>query len=235
MKIFILEDDFDQAQLIQLWLSEAGHVCQVFDSGRDFIREIPYDVPDLVILDWNLPGLSGMEVMRWLKSSEYQSIPILFATTRATEEDLVQALQDGADDYLMKPLRAEELKARLIAISRRSVVEKDIINTEPYEFDDNNQTINCKAIDNDIKLTIKEYQLARYFFNYPNRVISRDMLLESIWTKNSSISTRTVDTHISRLRKKLNLDGSLGWQLVSIYHKGYKLVNNAQEKGDENK
>ena len=233
MKIFILEDDFDQAQLIQLWLGEAGHVCQVFDSGRDFIREIPFDVPDLVILDWNLPGLSGMEVMRWLKSSEYKSIPILFATTRATEEDLVKALQDGADDYLMKPLRAEELKARLIAISRRTIVDKPIINTAPYTFDDNNQTIHCDEIEHDIKLTIKEYQLARYFFNYPNRVISRDMLLESIWTKNSSISTRTVDTHISRLRKKLNLDGSLGWQLISIYHKGYKLVNNGQEKGDQ--
>ena len=233
MKIFILEDDFDQSQLLQLWLTDAGHVCQIFDSGRDFIREIPYDVPDLVILDWNLPGLSGMEVMRWLKSSEYKDIPILFATTRATEEDLVQALQDGADDYLIKPLRPEELKARMMAISRRSAVEKPIINTEPYQFDDNKQTILCKDIDGNIKLTIKEYQLARYFFNYPNRVISRDMLLESIWTKNSSISTRTVDTHISRLRKKLQLDGSLGWQLVSIYHKGYKLVNNAEEKGDE--
>lgn len=224
MKIFVLEDDPDQAALIELWLQEAQHDCHVFDSGRTFIREIPHDVPDLVILDWNVPGLSGLEVMQWLKSSEFQKIPILFATTRATEQDVVQALEEGADDYLIKPLRGEELKARITAISRRNRKHPQKMDTSPYEFEDSSLKISFGSRQNEVKLTIKEYQLAKYFFRYPNRIVSRDKLLESIWTKSASVSTRTVDTHVSRLRKKLQLDGSLGWKLISVYHQGYKLI-----------
>ncbi len=225
MKIFILEDDNDQAELIKLWLTEFDHECLVFHNGREFIKELPYHDPDVLLIDWNLPVLSGMEVMRWVKSSEFDRTPILFITTRNTEDDVIKALNEGADDYLIKPITQGELNARIAAVVRRSPHHKEKSkdeSTKPYVFDDPENTVEFN--DESVKLTIKEYSLAKYFFQSEGRLVSRNHLLETIWTKNSIISTRTVDTHISRLRKKLKLDGSFGWKLVSVYHQGYKLV-----------
>lgn len=223
MKIFILEDDIDQAELITHWLIEKDHICQSFSNGREFIDKLPFEQPDLLLLDWNLPGISGLEVLNWVKSSEHKNLPVIFITTRNHEDDLVKALDQGADDYLVKPIKQTELIARSQAIHRRYQTSKDeSLTVEPFVFNNNESSITYN--DNSVKLTAKEYQLANYFFSNRDRLISRDYLLETIWTKSSSITTRTVDTHISRLRKKLSLDGSTGWKLVSVYHKGYRLI-----------
>ena len=223
MKVFILEDDVDQAQLISHWLSEKGHRCQSFVNGRDFIEKLPFEQPDLLILDWNLPVISGLEVLNWVRSSQHKDLPVIFVTTRNHEDDLVKALDQGADDYLVKPIKQSELIARSQALHRRySSTNDSLVSIEPFTFNDNENSISYN--NNAVKLTAKEYQLASYFFNNQDRLISRDYLLETIWTKSSSITTRTVDTHISRLRKKLDLDGSTGWKLVSVYHKGYRLI-----------
>ncbi len=223
MKVFILEDDLDQAELVKHWLEEAGHQCQHFINGRDFIEKIPFEQPDLLILDWNLPGISGLEILNWIRSSDYNDLPVIFATTRGQDEDLVNALDQGADDYLVKPIKEIELIARANALHRRhNQTAKTELIFDPYTFNSKEDKVTFE--DEEVKLTSKEFQLAYYFFNNPDRLIARDYLLETIWTKNSSISTRTVDTHISRLRKKLKLDGTTGWKLTSVYHKGYRLI-----------
>ncbi len=223
MKVFILEDDIDQAQLIEHWLKEKGHACQCFENGRDFIEKLPFEQPDLLILDWNLPVINGLEVLNWVRSSEHKDLPVIFVTTRSHEDDLVKALEQGADDYLVKPIKQNELIARSNALHRRhGNFQGQPSSTEPFIFNPNENSITFN--EKSVKLTAKEYQLAYYFFSNQDRLISRDYLLETIWTKRSSITTRTVDTHISRLRKKLALDGGSGWKLVSVYHKGYRLI-----------
>ena len=223
MKVFILEDDLDQAELVKQWLENAGHHCQHFINGRDFIEKIPFEQPDLLILDWNLPGLSGLEILNWIRSSDFNDLPVIFATTRGHDEDLVNALDQGADDYLVKPIKEIELIARANALHRRhNQTTKAELVFDPYTFNGKEDKVTFNQ--QEVKMTSKEFQLAYYFFNNPDRLIARDYLLETIWTKNSAITTRTVDTHISRLRKKLQLDGSTGWKLASVYHKGYRLI-----------
>lgn len=223
MKVFILEDDQDQAELMMHWLESKGNLCQHYIHGRDLIEQLSFEQPDLVILDWNLPNISGLEVLNWIRSSEYNDLPIIFATTRGHDDDLVKALDQGADDYLVKPIKEVELIARANALYRRyNKIDHTELVFDPYSFN-NKEDIVCFG-DKEIKLTSKEFQLAFYFFNNQDRLIARDYLLETIWTKNSNITTRTVDTHISRLRKKLELDGATGWKLASVYHKGYRLI-----------
>ena len=223
MKIFILEDDADQAQLLKHWLENKNHQCQHFINGRTFIEQLPFEQPDLLILDWNLPNISGIEVLNWIRSSDYSDLPVIFVTTRGHDDDLVHALDQGADDYLVKPIKESELIARTNALHRRyHKTNETTLEFKPYIFNAKEDIVSFN--DHTVKLTAKEYQLAFYFFNNPDRLISRDYLLETIWTKTSAITTRTVDTHISRLRKKLNLDGITGWKLISVYHKGYRLI-----------
>lgn len=225
MKIYILEDDLDQSDLYAHWLEDFE--CTVFNQARDLIKQIPFEVPDILIIDWNLPKVDGLDVLHWLKGSRYDNIPVIFLTSRNTDDDIVTALTDGADDFLVKPASEAILKARIQAVTRRLKIntsqKENRFVSEPYHFNHTANTIGYK--NNDVSLTNKEYELALYFFKNKGLLISRDQLLESIWVKSSEISTRTVDTHISRLRKKLLLDGTYGWKLVSIYHQGYKLIN----------
>ena len=226
MKIYILEDDIDQSELYEVWLDD--YDCKIFNKARDLIKQIPFEVPDVLLIDWNLPKVDGLDVLHWLKGSRYENIPVIFLTSRKDEDDIVKALSDGADDYITKPANEAILKARINAVTRRSKnkssnVDNENFDSNPYVFNNKSNSITYK--NSTVTLTHKEYELALYFFKNEGLLISRDQLLESIWIKSSEISTRTVDTHISRLRKKLLLNGTHGWKLVSIYHQGYKLIN----------
>lgn len=225
MKIFILEDDLDQSELYAFWLDE--YDCSVFDKARDLIKKIPFEVPDVLLIDWNLPVVDGLDVLHWLKGSRYDNIPVIFMTSRSTEADIVTALTDGADDYIIKPASEVILKARIKAVTRRLQINKpkstETFVFDSYQFHHKTNSVTFKNIN--VTLTNKEYELAIYFFKNEGLLVSRDQLLESIWLQSSNINTRTVDTHISRLRKKLYLDGTHGWKLISIYHQGYKIIN----------
>jgi DNA-binding response OmpR family regulator len=233
MKIYILEDDLDQADLYEFWLDD--YDCTIFNKARDLIKQIPFQIPHILIIDWNLPIVNGLDVLHWLKGSRYDDIPVIFLTSRSTEGDIVTALTDGADDYIIKPTSEVVLKARIKAVTRRLLTKStnqiNDPNTNPYKFHHQTNTVSYKSTT--VSLTNKEYELALYFFNNEGLLISRDQLLESIWVKSSEISTRTVDTHISRLRKKLLLNGTQGWKLVSIYHQGYKLINQNKVPSNE--
>lgn len=223
MRIAIVEDDTSQRQLLAAWLGAAGHRCHGFaDAGR-FRAAARRDSHDLVILDWNLPDGSGLELIRWLRNELGRDVPVLFATVREDERDLVEALDAGADDYLKKPLRERETLARVSALARRAQARPsdDVLEAAPFAFD----LAHARASRHGepISLTHREFQLALFLFRSPGRLLSRGHILESVWGRPGDLTTRTVDTHISRLRSKLGLGGEHGWRLVSVYQLGYRL------------
>ena len=227
MRIVILEDDLDQAELLTAWLEEAGHQITVYSDGTLFIRAYTKDSYDLVLLDWMVPNMSGIEVLKHLRSQIDNVVPVVFITQKDQEEDIVEALEAGADDFMAKPVRHLETMARVNAIARRMGFGDqntlDEYDQSPYFIDTRLREV--KLDGNVIEMTQKEYELTLFLFKNICRVVSRGHLLEMVWGTSSQINTRTVDTHISRLRTKLKLDEQEFWQLTSVYRHGYRLEN----------
>jgi two-component system, OmpR family, response regulator RegX3 len=224
VRVAILEDDAEQAKLVNTLLSQAGFSCTVFESGRTCIQNIKRDSFDVLILDWLVSDLSGLEVLRWARQHLDWQIPVLFLTAMEHEEDVVRALQDGADDYLVKPARPRELVARVTALARRVAnpeSAQEVMSFPPFTIDRAQRQV-CRE-GQVVELTQKEYELVLFLFRNNGRVLSRGHILESVWGRSPSINTRTVDTHVSRLRSKLNLEPTSGWRLASIYQHGYRL------------
>lgn len=228
MRIVILEDDRDQADLLQAWLEESDHQVTVYGDGTAFIRGYKQDSYDLVLLDWMVPNATGIEVLRHLRNHLDNLVPVVFITQRDAEEDIVMALEAGADDYMAKPVRQLETMARVNAIARRvgfgDANTADVYEHDPYKIDTKLREV---SINNEvIEMTQKEYELTLFLFKNIGRVISRGHLLEMVWGTSSQLNTRTVDTHVSRLRSKLAMDQQDNWQLTSVYRHGYRLENN---------
>ncbi len=224
MRIDLLEDDPDQAEMISLWLTEEGHDVHWYRSGGDLTRALHRDVPDVLLLDWILPESSGMDVLTWVRQSFLGRIPVVFITAQDSEEHIVAALQAGADDYLVKPPRRRELIARVQAVGRRAgaIQPSEILQgTDPYVVDVGRRVILLK--NQPVELTSKEFDLAAYMFANAGRLVKRGVLLERVWGRSQTITTRTVDAHISRIRKKLEIDESNGWRLISVYQHGYRM------------
>ncbi len=225
MRIAILEDDQDQADLVRLWLEEAEHSITVFATGEDFLRGVRRESFDIYLLDWMLPDISGIDVLQKLRSGNKDDTPVMLATTRHEEKDIVAALEAGADDYLVKPVRRRELVARLDALCRRYGVLDNAdqpLDVDPYALDPSTKKLSLRG--EAITLTNREFELALFLFRQEGRAISRNHILETIWDIDSpDVSTRTVDTHISRLRKKMQFNEDNGWKLAAIYQHGYRL------------
>lgn len=224
VRIALLEDDAQQAKLVSLWLEAAGHACQHFESGKLFIKNVSHDSFDLLLLDWNLPDIDGDEVLSWVRQRVDWHIPVLFVTSRDSEEDIVHVLERGADDYMVKPIRRGELLARVAALARRSQgtgKEKEKIETGDLTLDLVHRSILRGG--EPIELTGKEFDLALFLVKHIGRILSRGHILESVWGRSPDINTRTVDTHVSRIRKKLDLNPERGWRLSAIYQHGYRL------------
>jgi DNA-binding response OmpR family regulator len=224
MYIALLEDDPDQSVLIQSWLEEGGHKCSVFSSGVEITRAIHNKSYDVLILDWLVPDMDGLEVLDRVRENLDWRIPILFITQRDSEGHIVEALQHGADDYMSKPVKKAEMLARVSAISHRTQSKhenEEILKFPPYTLNLASRTLQLAGETLDI--THKEFELSLFFFKHRGRVLSRGYILETVWGKSADLNTRTVDTHISRLRRKLSLAPANGWRLSSIYQHGYRL------------
>jgi two-component system response regulator RegX3 len=221
MHIAILEDDSDQLALLELWVGSAQHTSRGFGMAAEFIAGANKERFDLMLIDWMLPDGTGADVLRWVRQNLGWEVPIVVVTARDDEETVVSALRMGADDYLVKPLKAMELLARLDNVSRRvKPGGLPVLRLGPFEVDVQRHRLSLDGAA--ITLTQKEFDLSVYLFQNPGKLLSRDHLLNKIWGMNSDVDTRTVDTHISRLRKKLLLDGSKGWKLTPIYGHGYR-------------
>jgi len=224
-KIASLEDDPTQGQLIRQILEGAGYECALYPEGRSLLAALRGATQfDLLLLDWQVPDLSGEDVLRWVRANLGYSLPVVFLTSRTREEDLVQGLQSGADDYVVKPFRSAELLARVAALLRRSqgVAAADTpVALGPYAFDPAQRlaTLHGKPV----ALAAKEFDLALLFFRNIGRLLSRDALSASVWNRQVPATSRTLDTHMSNIRQKLCLRPENGMRLSASYALGYRL------------
>lgn len=224
MRIALIEDDAVQARQMVSWLASAEHHTHHYSDGESFIRALHLESFDLIIMDWGLPDISGIELLQQVRESD-TLVPVLFITSRDSEEDIITALTAGADDYVVKPPRQGETLARINALLRRrqggNSDQQGVLQFGPYNFDCERDTVAYG--DEVIKFTHKEFELARFLFQNRNRLLSRSHLLESVWGLNADITTRTVDVHASKIRRKLGLNAGNDWRLTSIYQYGYRL------------
>ncbi|MBU2677450.1 MAG: response regulator transcription factor [Gammaproteobacteria bacterium] len=225
MRVALLEDDPDQAELTRLWLSHAEHNVDCHGDAASFLRAVKRDSFDLYVLDWILPDMSGIDVLKKVRREMDDDTPVIIATSKNEEESIVRGLEAGADDYLVKPIRQAELVARVSALLRRAAgrsTQESELDASPYTLNPAKKTISLRG--EDISLTNREFELAVFFFRNVGKMLSRNHILEAIWgIDNKSVSTRTVDTHVSRLRKKLKLNEDNGWKLSAIYQHGYRI------------
>lgn len=230
MRIALLEDDNDQAQIMRLWLQDTGMELDVFATGAALVRALKGEIFDMVLLDWCVPDMDGMEVLSWIRRQLGWNLPVIFTTGRDEEESIVQALNAGADDYLVKPLSRVVLMARIQAMARRTGLKEppaDLLSVGDFKFDRKRRT--CHLLEEEISLTAREFDLALYFFENLGRILSRETLLHQVWGATGQLQTRTVDTHVSRVRQKLQLRPENGWNLQAVYHYGYRLERLSEE------
>jgi DNA-binding response OmpR family regulator len=224
VNIALVEDDPIQCKILGSWLEDAGHQCNCYATGEAFIASLDHTRHQMLLLDWELPDFSGMDLLRQLRQEISRSLPVMFITLRAEEADIVEALKSGADDYLVKPLRKQELLARIEALARRTALiqpSQGVQQVGPFSIDQRSRRLRRNG--STIELTQKEFGLATHLLGNIGRLLSRDELLEEVWGHATSLNTRTVDTHISRVRKKLELVPEQGWNLCAIYQHGYRL------------
>lgn len=232
MRVAILEDDISQQKNLTDLMSRAGIDAKIYGTGKEFIFALRRESFDVMVLDWTVPDTTGIELLKGLRVNGSR-IPVLFATIRDAEEDVVEALQAGADDYMVKPLRGGELTARLTALVRRAqppTTEERFLDFDRFKFDLRTQTLtaNGAAVD----MTQKEFHLALLLFRNIGRPLSRGHIREEVWGHDSNVPSRTMDTHVSRVRTKLNLRPEEGYLLAPVYSYGYRLEHLDEEKAN---
>ncbi len=204
-KVLIVEDEEPLALLLRYNLEAEGFRVAVVSRGDDAELAISEDPPDLIILDWMLPGLSGIELCRRLRNGKTSSaIPILILTARGEEQDRIRGLTTGADDYVVKPFSVPELMARVRAILRRASPERlsRVLEVEDIELD--REAYRVMRNGREVRLGPTEFKLLEFMMESPGRVFSRTQLLDGVWGRDVYVDERTVDVHIGRLRKAIN-------------------------------
>jgi len=225
-RILVVEDDRDIADLIRHYLAKAGHEVEVFASGSLALARVREEIPDVLILDLMLPGMSGIEVCRTIREEPaIARLPIIMVTARAQESDRVHGLESGADDYVTKPFSARELVARVAALLRRAAPASDaggVLRYAALTVDLDRHVVTDTG--REVRLTAKEFLLLEYLIRHRGRVLSRDVLLTDVWGYQYTGGTRTVDVHVRRLREKLPI---LSSSLETVKQFGYKLLDPA--------
>ena len=223
MRIAILEDDLTLSDLLKATLEQQGHSCHLYGLGADLLMQMRSETFDLLTVDWHLPDMDGLQIVQAVRQLTGAQMPILLITRRTDERDVIDALASGADDYMSKPLRMGEFTARVSALLRRSYPEAgdSQLVFGPYRFDAIKRSITVN--DQPVELKNREYELALFMFRNSGRVLSRAHLVEAVWGQLYENASRSLDTHVSRLRVKLALTEANGYIITSIYGIGYRL------------
>lgn len=224
MRILLLEDDPLQLELATRWLEDASHRVIGVTRGADAMKLLGRETFDLVILDWMIPDMGGDDLLRWLRERHLR-LPVMFATARDEEHEVASILRLGADDYVVKPLRRLEFLARIEALGRRTGAlgagDNDSLEVGPYRLDPPSRSITLEG--RSVKVTPRMWDVAIVLFRKRGELVSRAHLYELVWGRREQLDTRTVDTHVSRLRNALQLDGRHGLRLSAVYQHGYRL------------
>ncbi len=203
-KVLVVEDEAPLSELLSYNLSAEGFAVRLAENGEEAEILVSEERPDLIVLDWMLPGVSGIELCRRLRSRpETRAIPILMLTARGEEGDRIRGLSTGADDYVVKPFSLPELMARIKAILRRASPDRlaDVLRVADIELDRAAHKVTRGS--RQVRIGPTEFRLLEFFMESPGRVLSRAQLLDGVWGRDAFVDERTVDVHIGRLRKAL--------------------------------
>ena len=227
MNIAILEDDATLANGLQKLLSEAGHTSQVFKDGDALLRILRRGLFDLYVLDWNVPKATGLDVLIHIRQALNMTEPVIFLTSVTSEPEIVHVLNNGADDYCVKPVRLNEFLARIHSVDRRvarTSVEPTALKTVcGYTFDTARSVVSFDGTE--LELRDREFALAQLLFSELNRPVPRQKILMTIWGTTADEFSRTLDVHIARIRRHLKLGPeNKQVRLSSIYGFGYRLM-----------
>jgi two-component system, OmpR family, alkaline phosphatase synthesis response regulator PhoP len=227
-KILVVDDERDLNELVSYNLEKEGFQVVRAYNGEDALRQIFHSVPDLVVLDLMLPEIDGWEVCKRLRAdNRTKQVPIIMLTARADETDKILGLELGADDYMVKPFSQKELVARIKAIFRRETRLQEKSQNRPGvrwgELEIDREKYEVKYKNKQLVLTNKEFELLYLLVSRPDRVVTREVLLDEIWHMDSEVETRTVDVHVRRLRKKM---GRASQFIKTVRGVGYKFNGN---------
>jgi len=221
--VVIAEDEASVSELLRYNLEAQGYETAIAKDGEEAMLLINERIPDLILLDWMLPKISGIEICRRVRSrQDTANLPIIMLTARTEEADRVRGLQTGADDYVSKPFSTNELMARVQAVLRRirPALVEDIVTVGDITID--RTTHSVSRADVDIHLGPTEFRLLEFFAQHPDRVFSREQLLDGVWGSDVYVELRTVDVHIGRLRRALMINGSEN-PIRTVRQAGYSL------------
>jgi DNA-binding response OmpR family regulator len=222
--IAVVEDDLAFAAELEEFLGVAGYTVSIYDSSQKFLAALRQSECDLLIVDWSIPDLSGIEVLEYIRKF-HPDMPAIMLTARTENIDIVRGLQAGADDYVSKPVDPDVLAMRIKSLLRRSKGEVKNVSENVilgrYLLRPSSSTIYLG--DEEIVLPKREFDMAMLFFTNPNRLLSRQYLAATLWGKVIDYQSRTIDTHVARLRKNLKLDPTCGISLNALYGFGYTL------------
>ena len=211
MKILLIEDEHNISSFIQRGLSINGYNTEICSDGLQAWEKLQTNTFDLIIADIMMPVMSGLELCKAYRQKFGYATPVILLTALSTTDDIVKGLNAGADDYLTKPFKLVELEARINALLRRSNVSAENQNSEVLQFSDltlNTYTKQANRNGNAINLTAKEYLLLEYFMHNPNRVLSRQTILENVWDINFDTNTNIVDVYVNYIRNKIQPTGT---------------------------
>ncbi|MFM2448801.1 MAG: hypothetical protein RIS44_1251 [Pseudomonadota bacterium] len=231
-KVLVVEDEPAIAELISINLRHAGYEVTVAPTADQAISEVDRVLPDLVVLDWMLPGQPGVALAkRWRSQSRTRELPIIMLTARAQESDKVAGLDSGADDYLTKPFSTNELLARIRAVLRRKAPEAldTLVSLGGLSVDP--ATRRVMRDDKEVKVGPTEFRLLHFFMTHPERVHSRAQLLDRVWGDHVFIEERTVDVHVKRLREALE-PVQCSRMIETVRGSGYRLTQHAPALAD---
>jgi len=221
-RVLVVEDEPSIAELIAVNLRHNGFAPTVVYDGSAAQREVDAVLPDLILLDWMLPGESGASLARqWRKNDRTKSVPIIMLTARSDESDKIQGLDAGADDYITKPFSTQEMLARIRALMRRRAPEtiKDSVQVGQLTLDASTYRVSYQS--QELKIGPTEFKLLHYLMKHAERVHSRSTLLDKVWGDHVFIEERTVDVHVKRLRESL---GDASCMVETVRGAGYRLT-----------